>query len=289
MKYKIIVTGANGQLGTTLRNQTDLNEKFECHFFSRKELDITNKTALKDAFQKIKPHFFINAAAYTAVDKAEEEIVKCFMINDYALLHISDFCAQYNTKLIHISSDYVYHLETDKPLIENDATLPRGIYAQTKLAGEQRIIRSKCDYIILRTSWVYGVSGHNFIKTVLRLAKERDNMNVVNDQIGSLTNTVDLSDVIMNLLIKSDRNIWNQIYNYSNEGVTNWYEIADYIVKKENLSLDVNPIPTTEYPTPAERPKWSVMSKDKIKSAIDIKIPHWKSSLDKCLNELMYS
>lgn len=289
MSKKIIISGSEGQLGKTLQQILSLDKGLRCFFYPRKKLDITDASQLEKVFVKIKPDYFINAAAYTSVDKAETEIEKCFLINDFALHSISTVCENHNTRLIHISSDYVYHLKTDEPLKEDSPTLPRGIYAQSKLAGELKITASTCQYIILRTSWVYSTHGHNFIKTVLRLAKEREQMNVVNDQIGTLTSTVDISRAILTIIHSIIPDSWNQIYNYSNEGVTNWYEIADYIVSSQNLSLGVNPIPSTDYPTPAERPKWSVLNKEKIKKTFGLEIPHWKLSLDKCLKELLES
>jgi dTDP-4-dehydrorhamnose reductase len=280
---KIIVSGANGQLGKEFQFLSKNYSDIAFFFFGREELDITNEGKIKDLFAQINPDVFINCAAYTAVDKAETDIEHCFNINDYAVSLLADICAQQNCKMVHFSSDYVYHIEKDSPLIETDATLPRGIYAQTKLAGEQAVLRTNCEYLIFRTSWVYSTFGKNFVKTVLRLAETRESMSVVEDQIGTLTYARDLAKAVLEI-INGKKEGWNQIYNYSNEGKSNWYQIASFITEYLSLPMKINPIPSVEYPTPAERPYWSLMSKDKFKKTFGLRIPDWEESLRKSLD-----
>lgn len=287
-KKDIIITGANGQLGSELRFLTEDITNYSFHFYSRAELDITDKSVLEDIFNEIKPDYFINCAAYTAVDKAEDDIEKCFMINDYAVSLIADLCKEHDTALIHFSSDYVYHINKETPIIESDPTLPKGIYAQTKLAGEQAVIRSRCKYLIFRTSWVYSSYGNNFIKTVLRLAENRDEMSVVDNQIGTLTYARDLAEAVLEIIAQDLDTEWNQVYNYSNMGKSNWYEIAKKITEICNLSMKIKPIPSSDYPTPADRPLWSLLSKEKFDEAFGIAIPDWETSLVKCL-DLIYN
>jgi len=282
-KPTIIITGTRGQIGSELNYLWKGNSTLNCHFLSRQDLDISNETQLEKFLDELKPDYFVNCAAYTAVDKAESEIEECFLINEFAVGLIAKLCAYRGVKLIHFSSDYVYHINKETPLLETDPTLARGIYAQSKLAGEQLILASPVDYIVIRTSWVYSSFGKNFVKTVIRLAKERDEMSVVMDQIGTLSYARDLANLVDAIIRRPDASIWNQTYNYSNEGKSSWFEIAQFIVEKLDLQLKIKAIRTSEYHTAAERPNWSLMSKDKIRKHLNISIPSWRISLEKAL------
>ncbi|WP_309609607.1 dTDP-4-dehydrorhamnose reductase [Flavobacterium sp.] len=281
----VLVTGASGQLGQSLQYIAKDYNDCEFIFASSQEFDITNQEQVNLFFKKTKIDFCINTAAYTAVDKAETETEKAHAINVLGSKYLAIACKNNKVKLIHISTDFVFDGTSAKPYLETDTTNPLGVYGATKLKGELEIMHNMSDYFIIRTSWVYSQFGNNFMKTMLRLASERDSLNIVSDQIGSPTNAVDLAKAIMNIVCHTDRsrsaNFQPEfgIYNFSNEGNASWYDFAAAIFKINNISIEVNPIPTEAFPTPAKRPKYSVLDKSKIKNTFNIEIKSWQEAL----------
>ncbi len=277
----VLVTGANGQLGQAIqyiaKNYLNLNFVF-CN---STDLDISNKENCQAVFRKIKPDFCINAAAYTAVDKAESEQDKAELINVIGAKNLAETCKELDTKLIHISTDFVFDGSNNTPYTENQIPSPKGVYGQTKLDGERAIQNVFSNYYIIRTSWVYSQFGNNFMKTMLRLASERTSLSVVNDQIGTPTNAVDLADCLMTIISSQypTPNTQYGIYHFSNEGQCSWYDFAKVIFEINQVNIDLIAIPTSEFPTPAERPKYSVLDKSKIKSTFGITIKNWQESL----------
>jgi len=287
----ILVTGANGQLGSELKN---LNDKFlmlnyKAFFTTRDELDITNKLSVKDFCELNDIRIIINTAAYTAVDKAEEDKENANLVNNIAVKNLAQISKEQNIKLIHISTDYVFDGRNYKPYTEDNVTNPGGVYGRTKLDGENAMIEiNPLNSIIIRTSWVYSSFGANFVKTMLRLGKERDSLGVIFDQVGTPTYARDLAEALLQILndkclILNDK---VEIYNFSNEGVASWYDFAKEIMKMAKIECTINPIETKDYPTPAKRPHYSLLNKSKIKKEFDLIIPYWKDSLYMCLKEL---
>jgi dTDP-4-dehydrorhamnose reductase len=278
----ILVTGSNGQVGSELRELSS-NYPYNFYFTDRASLDITNLDALNEFISSNKIDIIINPAAYTAVDKAQSDEENADAINHIAVKYLSKIAKEKNIKFIHISTDYVFDGKNYKPYNEDDKTNPNGIYGKTKLLGEEAMkeINPK-DSIIIRTSWVYSSFGANFVKTMLRLGKERDELGVIFDQVGTPTYARDLAKTILDILpnIKNDK---VEIYNYSNEGVLSWYDFAKEIMRMAKIECKVNPIETKEYPTPASRPHYSLLNKSKIKKDFGIIVPYYKDSLDKCL------
>jgi len=281
----ILVTGSNGQLGSELRELSSVY-KYNFFFTSRVELDISNENDIKNFIEKNGINTIVNCAAYTAVDKAEEDKELADIINRKAVKKISKLCLQNNIKLIHISTDYVFDGTAYKPSNEAFQTNPKSVYGQTKLDGEKEMIKiNPKNSIIIRTSWVYSSFGNNFVKTMLKLGRERDNLGVIFDQVGTPTYARDLAKLILDII----PNIINkkvEIYNYSNEGTLSWYDFAKEIMKMAKIDCDINPIETYQYPTPASRPHFSLLNKSKIKKEFGIEIPFWKDSLDECLRTL---
>jgi len=283
--FKIVVTGANGQVGSELQFLAKQYPNWEFHFTDVAELDITNERAIMDLFTKINPDYCINCAAYTAVDKAESDVAKATLINETAVKYLAQACQQFNTTLLHISSDYVYHNRVNRPLIETDKPAPKGVYAATKLAGDRVALAENLNTVILRTSWVYSSYGHNFVKTMLRLGKERDKLTVVYDQIGAPAYARDIAKAMLEIMVRIENGTTNfsGIYHFAPAGVTCWYDFAKAIFEIENIDCEVTAIPTSAYPTPAKRPHYSVLNCDKIKRTFGLTIPYWKDSLKACL------
>jgi dTDP-4-dehydrorhamnose reductase len=273
----VLVTGANGQLGQSLQFIAPNYPELHFVFCSSSDLDITKLEDCKAAFSKIKPDYCINAAAYTAVDKAESEPEKAHLINVNGARNLAEACKTHNTILLHISTDFVFDGEKKSPYTETDVPNPTGVYGQTKLDGEKAIQAVFDKYYIIRTSWVYSQFGNNFMKTMLRLVSERNSISVVNDQIGTPTNAVDLADALAQI-IGSKKDAFG-IYNFSNEGQCGWYDFAKKIFEINNINIDLKPIPTSSFPTPAKRPKFSVLDKSKIKTNFGIHIKKWEESL----------
>ena len=281
----ILVTGSKGQVGSELQALSS-NYDYTFFFADRDTLDITNKSAIEEFVKANTITSIINAAAYTAVDKAEDDEVNADRVNHLATQYLAEIAKENNIKLIHISTDYVFNGENFKPYCEDDTTNPNGVYGATKLEGEKAMqaVNPK-DSIIIRTSWVYSSFGANFVKTMLRLGKERDSLGVIFDQVGTPTYARDLAKAILSILpnIKNDT---VEIYNYSNEGVLSWYDFSKEIMRMAKIECTINPIETKEYPTPAKRPHFSLLNKAKIKKEFHIDIPYWKDSLDECLKTL---
>ena len=272
-----LVTGANGQLGQSLQFIAPNYPEIKFVFCSSADLDISNLENCLAVFSNIQPNYCINAAAYTAVDKAESEPKKAHLVNVVGTKNLAEVCKTHNTILLHISTDFVFDGNKNSPYSETDDTNPTGVYGQTKLDGEKAIQAVFDNYFIIRTSWVYSQFGNNFMKTMLRLASERESLSIVNDQIGTPTNAVDLADALIKIVI-SNKNTFG-IYNFSNEGQCSWYDFAKKIFEINKIKIDLQPIPTTSFPTPAKRPAFSVLDKTKIKNTFGIEIKNWEESL----------
>jgi len=283
---KILVTGENGQLGSELKELSDSYSQHEFTFVDRNTLDLSNLCKLEDYFDNQTFDAIINCAAYTAVDKAESEIDFAAAINHRAVSLLAKIAKKKNISLIHISTDYVFDGKNYRPYIETDRTDPQGVYGRTKRDGENAILEaSPKNSIIIRTSWVYSSFGVNFVKTMLRLGKELGSLDVIFDQVGTPTYARDLAKTILDILPQI-QNESPEIYHYSNEGVASWYDFAQTIFELTNISCEVNPITTDQYPTPATRPHYSLLNKNKIKKHFGISIPYWKNSLKECLDQL---
>lgn len=280
-KPTILVTGCNGQLGKELQAIANQYPQFQFLFASREDLKLHHFGLVENFFIGTQPQFCINCAAYTAVDKAEGEKDLAMLVNGEAVGNLAAICKKYNTKLIHISTDYVFDGESETPYKEDDATNPINTYGASKLLGEQLCMKENAESIIIRTSWVYSSFGNNFVKTMMRLMSERNEINVVSDQMGSPTYAADLAKAILDI-IESKK--WTAgIYHYSNEGKISWYEFAIAIKEMNESVCKVNPIATAQHPTAAKRPHYSLLNKDKIKTVFQIQIPDWKDSLKKCV------
>ncbi|HEY5465237.1 MAG TPA: dTDP-4-dehydrorhamnose reductase [Hanamia sp.] len=283
----ILVTGANGQLANEIKRITTNYPSYRFLFTTREELPVENFESIKDFFEKNKIHYCINCAAYTAVDKAESDKQKAFLINADAVVELAAICNSHHTKLIHISTDYVYDGCSNIPLKEGAATLPVNVYGASKLKGEELALNKNPATLIIRTSWVYSSFGNNFVKTMLRLFKERNEINVINDQLGSPTYAADLAEVILEFIEKRERGSdFSGIVNYCNSEATTWYAFAEEIKALVNSNCIINPIPTSSYKTPAKRPLYSVLDTSKIRGLLQLEIPNWKESLKKCIGFL---
>lgn len=284
MKH-ILVTGGNGQLGSEIKELAPQLKGYTFHFFDFQEWDITDESKSLELFEKIKPSFLINCAAYTAVDKAETDVDNANKINGDCIAMLSRVCNQFATHFIHISTDFIFDGKKSEPYIESDTPNPISIYGSSKLLGEKLLQENAQSYTILRTSWVYSRFGNNFVKTMMKYGRERGALSVVFDQIGTPTYAADLASAIVFHLDQ-----WvahkNNVYHFSNEGVASWYDFAFEIFQQKNIACKVTPILAVAYPTPADRPKYSVMNKEKIKKEIGIEIAHWKESLHRCLQFL---
>ncbi|MEO8517328.1 MAG: dTDP-4-dehydrorhamnose reductase [Flavobacterium sp.] len=278
----ILVTGASGQLGQAIQHIAPDYTDCQFIFASSQELDITNQEKVNQFFEHNKIDFCINAAAYTAVDKAESETDKAESINVLGPKNLAFACKKHHVKLIHISTDFVFDGASKQPYLETDATSPINVYGKTKRDGEVVIIENLKEYFIVRTSWVYSQFANNFMKTMLRLASERDSLSIVSDQVGSPTNAVDLAKATLSI-VKSNSTAYG-IYNFSNEGMASWYDFAKEIFRINNIAIEVSPIPSEAFPTPAIRPKYSVLSKSKIKEVFGIEIKIWQEALQQTHN-----
>lgn len=283
---KILVTGSNGQLGSELRELSEDVSFWEFIFTDEKELDITREDNVDNFFASFKPDVVINCAAYTAVDKAESEKEKAYLINTEAPGILSRVSAKYDSLLIHISTDYVFDGRSWIPYTENDKINPLSVYGKTKAEGEKAILESAQKAIIIRTSWLYSSYGNNFVKTILRFAKERDFLNIVFDQTGTPTYARDLAKAILQIIPTASKNTGVGIFHYSNEGVISWYDFAKAIIEEKEISFKINPIVSRDFPQAAPRPFYSVLDKTSIKEKYGIEIPYWRESLRECLKKI---
>ena len=287
---KILITGANGQLGSEIKKISGQYKNIEFIFTDFPELDISNENAVNLFFDKNKPAYLINCAAYTAVDNAENDFENADKINNISVGILAETAAKNNCKFIHFSTDYVYSgSKAELPYTENDTTQPQTVYGKTKLAGENTLINSEAEHIIIRTSWLYSEFGNNFVKTMLRLGSERSELKVIFDQIGTPTYAGDLALVTMKIVqnsISENKNFIQGVYLYSNEGVCSWYDFAHEIMEISQTNCKIIPIESKEYPQKAIRPHFSVLNKKKIKQNFDLQIPHWRTSLKICISAL---
>lgn len=284
----ILVTGANGQLGSEIRKISPNYAEYSFTFTDVNELDLSKPEQIGVFFKKNRPNLVINCAAYTSVDNAETEVELAEMINVKAVKHLAESCKQSGSKLIHVSTDYVFDGTHYRPYTEEEMTSPNSVYGKTKLEGEEALKRILPEAIIIRTSWLYSSFGNNFVKTILRLSQERNELNVVVDQIGSPTYAFDLATAIYAVIknFEESGSFKSGIYHFSDEGVCSWYDFALKIVETANHNCKLIPVGTHKFPRPAQRPYYSVLSKAKIKETFQIEIPHWEASLKKCLKVL---
>lgn len=280
---RVLITGAQGQLGSAL---LAISGRSQIEFLStdHHSLDITNRTAIAQFLQQHAVDAVVNCAAYTAVDKAESEPDKAHLINAAAVGFLAAETLQRRIKLIHISTDFVFNGQQSHPYLETDSTDPLSVYGKTKLAGEEAVLQSNPTALILRTSWVYSPYGNNFVKTMLRLCREREVVKVVADQTGTPTYAGDLAQAIM-MVIQQQPSI-SGLFHYSNEGTASWYDLAMAVRDLAGLKTHLEPISTTSYPTPAVRPKFSVLDKSNFKRTTSLNIPYWRHSLERCMKEL---
>lgn len=281
---KVLVTGGNGQLASSIKSIQDKHPNLQFTYTDYQDLDVTNINQIEAFFDTTSFDFCVNCAAYTAVDKAESEIQQAENINAHAALNLANVCKAHNITLVHISTDFVFDGTQSVAYKETDATHPLSVYGATKLKGETLIENTLDAYFIIRTSWLYSEFGNNFMKTMLRLAKERDELSIVSDQIGTPTYAPDLAEVICNIIESNSKDYGT--YHYSNEGVASWYDFAKAIFEFSDLPITVRPIHTQDYPTPAKRPSYSVLDTTKIKDTFHLDIPNWQDSLRNALLRL---
>lgn len=284
----MLVTGSNGQLGNELRILGGTTNGLEFTFIDVDEMDFTRPDEMRRYFQQQRFDFIINTAAYTDVDGAESNEDLAFAVNERAVATLCEICREKNTRLIHVSTDYVFDGRAFRPIEESAEPAPLSVYGRSKLAGEKVILSRLPDAYIVRTSWLYSAFGKNFVKTVVRLSAEREFLNVVADQVGSPTYARDLGTTIVKMVraIASNRVDAPGIYHYANEGVASWYDVAAAIVRNKELSCKIVPIRTDEYPVKAQRPHYSVLDKRKISTAFGLSIPNWYDSLLQCIGDL---
>ena len=284
----ILVTGANGQLGNSIRLKANQHPQYKFLFTDVDTLDITDAAAVKAMVKDNQVNYILNCAAYTAVDKAEDNEDLCRRLNCDAVHVLGEAAREANAKIIHVSTDYVFSGTNYRPYKETDDTRPMSAYGRTKLAGEEALVKVCPDAVIIRTAWLYSEFGNNFVKTVLRLGKERDQLGFVFDQAGTPTYAGDLAEAILTVVTADEKGTFVPgIYHYSNEGVCSWYDFTVKVLQIAGIECNVRPIETKDYPTRAVRPPYSVLNKGKIKETYGITIPHWEESLRICLKQLL--
>ncbi len=285
-KATILVTGSEGQVGQELRELSGNYPEFSFLYIDVKDVDITDKEAVRSFFDLHPIDYCINCAAYTAVDRAEEQKELAHRINAVGVKNLMDGCTRQKAKLIQLSTDYVYHNRQNTPFKEDDPTHPQGVYAATKLEGDAIALQG--GGMVVRTSWVYSSFGNNFVKTMLRLGREREELGVIFDQIGTPTYARDLAKAILDIIRQTEQgsvepDVFSEIYHFSNEGVCSWYDFAMAIFAIKEIDVRAKAIETKDYPTPAKRPPFSVLNKSKIKKTFGVEVPYWRDSLQKCL------
>jgi len=283
----ILITGSKGQLGSELRDLSASYPDYNFIFTDIDELDLTNQEAVSNFFNKNSISACINCAAYTAVDKAEDDRELALLINYKAVQILAEACNKHNTFLVHISTDYVFDGRNFKPYEESNPPSPDSYYGLTKLKGEEAVFSFCENTVVVRTSWLYSSYGNNFVKTMLRLGKEKDQIGVVADQMGTPTYAGDLAKVLLDIVVNKKGNTSNEIYHYSNEGAISWYDFAKTIMAEAGLNCKVNAIESKDFPAKANRPFYSVLSKTKIKHDYQIEIPYWLDSLKIVLKKLL--
>lgn len=284
---RVLINGANGQLGLCLKDIQSHYEDMDIHFFTKDDWDVSSEQQTVDVIGRVQPDIIINTAAYTAVDRAEEEKELCHDVNVNGIRHILKALESYPAHLIHFSSDYVYHAERPTPLVEESECHPKGIYAQSKRDSELLIIKEATAATIFRTSWIYSAHGHNFVKTMIRLGKKLDVLKVVQDQWGCPTSAHDIAEMLFGG-IQAGQFVSEgvRIFNYTQKGLTNWHEFARHIFDITNLDPKVYPVTTEDYNAPAPRPFWSVLNCSKFDDHFPIERSHWKDSLRRCLDKM---
>ena len=283
----ILITGANGQLGNCLRDlAADYQDLYQFYYTDVDTLDITDAAAVEKYIVDNRMDIILNAAAYTAVDRAEDDQENAYRINCTAVGNLAEAAKRHGLFLVHISTDYVFSGESEVPYVETDTPAPMSVYGSTKLAGERAIVGSGCRAVVIRTSWLYSEYGHNFVKTMLKLGREREEVRVVCDQIGGPTYAGDLARAVMAML-EHQPETGVEFYHFANEGVCSWFEFAKTIMRMAELPCRVEAIPSSEYPAKAHRPPFSVFNLSKIKAATRMAIPHWKDSLELTINKLL--
>ncbi len=282
MTPRILVTGSNGQLGMCIKDLE--SKKFNIQYVNSTQLDITNRQQVKNFFKENKIDWCINCAAYTAVDNAESDYDKAYEVNVLGVKNLAESCKEYSIKLIHISTDFVFDGNNNIPYKESDQTKPIGAYGETKLKGEKEVTQIIKEYFIIRTSWLYSEHGSNFLKTMLRLSKDRNKLGVVGDQIGTPTYAKDLAETIL-YIIENDFSNYG-LYHYSNNGVASWYDFAKAIFDISSIEIQLDNISTKQFPTPAKRPHFSVLDKTKAETSFNTRIPYWRDSLEIAIQNL---
>ena len=287
---QVLVTGANGQLGHSLQARAKDYPAFAFHFTDVDTLDLCDAEAVRRYVVNNRVSYILNCAAYTAVDKAESNEALCARINSDAVRNLGEAAQEIGAKVIHISTDYVFDVTSCRPYVETDPTCPISVYGRTKLAGEEALRMVCPDAVIIRTAWLYSEYGNNFVKTVLRLGAERDELRFIFDQVGTPTYAGDLADAMLAIVAQAEQGHFVPgIYHFTNEGVCSWYDFTVKILQLAQLPKRVIPIETKDYPTPAARPHYSVLNKGKIKATYGLTIPHWEVSLQDCLRQLVHS
>ncbi|MFP4555617.1 MAG: dTDP-4-dehydrorhamnose reductase [Bacteroidales bacterium] len=282
---KILITGAKGQLGTELMYLAERYKQLTFNFLDIDDLDITNESQVDAYVNNYKPDYIINCAAYTAVDRAEEDIENAYRVNAEAPKILAAASSTYDAKLIHVSTDYVFNGKTWKPYNEDCEVNPNSVYGKSKAQGEIAVIESGIGMVI-RTSWLYSVYGKNFVKTIAKKLAEEKSLKVVFDQVGTLTWAKDLAQAILHIVLKGKENFIPEVFHYSNEGVCSWYDVAKEIADYIGQSCEIFPILSKDFKTLASRPPYSVLDKYKVKACFDVEVPYWKDSLHKCLDQL---
>ena len=286
MISSILITGANGQLGRCLQDLLAQHPDWLCHYTDIDTLDICDEAQVERFLEEHPVEIIINAAAYTAVDKAEDEKEAAYRINCDAVGNLARCAARHRAFLVHVSTDYVFDGHSNQPYTETDTPHPCSVYGSSKLAGEEAMRESGCQGVIIRTSWLYSEYGHNFVKTMLKLGKEKESISVVFDQIGAPTYAGDLAEAILRICDHKDQVRGVELYHFANKGSISWFEFAKSIFEIAGTHCSVKAIKTSEYPTKAQRPAYSLFNLDKIKKDYGLDIPYWRDSLMVIISKL---